>query len=216
MKTIYVLTEGQSEEQFIKRAVYPHLLARGAYIIPVIVKTKIVKDGPNHKGGVTSYQKVKNDLSALLKSSNATSITTMIDYYKLPSDFPDFEKTNDCYTNVANAEAAFKNDINNIKFIPYIQLHEFEALLFTSPEAIVKSMGNVPNTLIKLKSMLNEVNSPEEINNGEETHPSKRLQKIYGNYNKPFYGNLIASRIGIEKILEKCPHFNGWINTLSL
>jgi hypothetical protein len=38
---------------------------------------------------------------------------------------------------------------------------------------------------------------------------------IIEGYDKVVYGSLIALQIGIDAILEKCPHFNEWINTLS-
>lgn len=48
--------------------------------------------------------------------------------------------------------------------------------------------------------------------------PSKRLERIFEEcgerYHKPEDGNMIALVIGMETILQKCPHFKNWIDTL--
>ena len=88
MKRVLVLVEGQTEERFVKDVLCPHLWARGVDATPKVATTKHVKRGPDFKGGITDYQKVENDLRRLLGDSDAVSVTTFIDYYGLPADFP--------------------------------------------------------------------------------------------------------------------------------
>jgi hypothetical protein len=51
--------------------------------------------------------------------------------------------------------------------------------------------------------------SPEEINNSQETAPSKRILGVYNSYNKITDGYLIAKEIGIDKMREVCPRIKG-------
>ncbi len=214
MKNVLILVEGQTEERFVKIILFEYFLQKHICLIPRIIETKNVKSGPNYKGGINSYKKIKNDLIKLFGDTSAAAITTMIDYYGLPSDFPVFDHTGSCYNQVEAAENAFSADINHPKFIPYIQLHEFEGILFSAPNAISSTMDTSGNSDLLVQKIRDSVRSPEEINNGPETHPSKRLLKLFPNYNKPFHGELISSRIGIDQLLKSCPHFSTWIKVI--
>jgi len=214
MKKILVLVEGQTEEQFIKKVIYDYFYQQDIFLIPVIIETKEVKSGPNYKGGINSYGKIKEDLQKLLGDSSAVIVTTMIDYYGLPNDFPAFNRTGTCYQKIEAAEKAFAAEVNNHKFIPYLQLHEFEGILFASPKAISDTMDTSRRSITIIQKIRDRFNYPEEINEGTETHPSKRIQKLFSNYNKPFHGTLISTRIGVQQLLNNCPHFKQWIESL--
>jgi len=214
MQKILVLVEGQTEEQFIKNVLLDYFLQRKIWLVPVIIETKEIKSGPNFKGGINSYRKIKEDLEKLLGDSSAIVVTTMIDYYGLPKDFPTFTRTGTCYQKVKAAEDAFVAEVNNQKFIPYLQLHEFEGILFSAPTAISDTMDTSGRSRSELEKIRNSVTSPEEINEGVETHPSKRIQRLFPNYNKPLHGTLISTRIGVIQLMDDCPHFKQWIECL--
>lgn len=211
MKKTLILVEGQTEERFVKVVLSNYFLQKNVWLIPRIIETKEVKSGPNFKGGINSYQKIKKDLLKLLADSSAVVTTTMIDYYGLPRDFPSFNDKGNCYLKVKSAEESFAQDISNQKFVPYLQLHEFEGILFSAPKAISSTMDVSGKSDLNVQKIRDCVKSPEEINDGLDTHPSKRIQKLFPNYNKPFHGELISSRIGMDKILNDCPHFNSWV-----
>ncbi len=213
-KKILILVEGQTEESFVKLTLNDYLKSQGVFIVPIIIKTKEMKSGPSYKGGGSSYTKIKRDLLKLLKDSSATLVTTMIDYYGLPGDFPKFSQSGNCYTRVGAAENAFASDIKNDNFFPYLQLHEFESLLFAIPEILANTIDVSGGHVSDFEEIRNSFSSPEEINEGLETHPYKRIKKIFPCYNKAFYGQLISSRIGIEQLLSNCPHFKQWIDRL--
>lgn len=217
MKKVLILVEGQTEERFVKTVLYKYFASNEIQLVPTILSTKEVKDGPNFKGGVVSYGKVKKHIANLLKDTSCSMITTMFDYYGLPGDFPGYhDKPNNvtCYKKVDIMEAAFAKDINNIKFLPYLQLHEFEALLFSSPNKINDTFPSPRDNLAVLEGIKNSFTSPEEINEVPETCPSRRLLKIYPRYVKPVYGPMISSGIGIDTIRKECPHFNQWIEKM--
>jgi hypothetical protein len=218
MVKVLILVEGQTEEKFIKKLLGPHLHQFGVYLVPILLTTKRVKNGANFKGGIISYGKIKQHLHELFNDSSAAAVTTMFDYYGLSNDFPGLKSIPklDCYKQVEHVEAAFKEDINESRLIPYLQLHEFEGLLFSSPVTIAcpfenEKTGKYRQLVKALQNIRNSFRTPEEINNNPETSPHRRLEKLIPSYRKVFYGVMIASKMGLEKIREECPHFDNWV-----
>lgn len=212
MKYVHVLVEGQTEETFVRDVINPYLEDRDVFLIAKIVTTKYVKIGKDFKGGISKYNKIRNDIQRLLGDSSISAVTTMIDYYGLPNDFPGkgpLQKM-DCYSKVHFLESQFLNDISNRKFIPFLVLHEFETYLFTSPE----NVANVfPKDKIKdkLVQINNQFTTPEEIDEGKDTHPAARIKDLIPGYRKTLHGPLITKRIGLDDIRRKCNHFDKWL-----
>ncbi len=217
MKTIGILVEGQTEEKFVKEILVPLLKPKSVDLIPRVIRTKIVKGGTDFTGGISKFAFIERDIWHIFNSIKPDLVTTMIDFYKFPKDMPGLEcAPNGDYINRVNYfETKFAKNINDDRFFPYLQLHEFEALLFSSPEAIDIVLHR-KKQLRKLKEIVNSFNDPEEINEGEDTAPSKRLLKLYGEngYRKTIHSLLIADYIGIDNIRSKCPHFNQWLGIL--
>ncbi len=146
----------------------------------------------------------------------------MIDLYglaKLADEFPGYEAnkaTADPYARVAAMERAFQEDIGDHQFIPYIQLHEYEALLFADPQQLDWEYVEHDEQIAKLKTVASTVASPELIDEGEETAPSKRIIREIGEYqfNKARVGPVVAEKIGLAKLRAKCPHFSEWVGRL--
>ena len=218
MRTVHVLVEGQTEEAFVSRILSPHFSSLNTYLQPIIIKTKRTASKA-FKGGINKYDQVKGDLVKLLRNSSLSAVTTMIDYYDLPNDFPDYGSLPDgsCYDKVAYLQAAFRADIDDERFIPFITLHEFEALLFVQPAEIAGVLSQPSrrrSAAIELTKIRQQFNSPEEIDGGSTTHPSARIRSQISQYQKPVDGILIAQRIGLNSIRAECPHFNDWLSQL--
>ena len=215
MKRIHILLEGQTEEAFAHDLLRPHFLAREVWVSYSIVATKRTKKGAKFKGGITSYQRVKNDILMLLRDTSLAAVTTMIDYYGLTNDFPGKDSVGGRagILGAAYLETAFQNDINNRRFIPYFALHEFEALLFADPSAIASAF---PGAKVekKLLAIRNKYKSPEEINDDPKTHPSARILALLPRYRKRRHGALIARNIGLAAMRATCPHFDEWLTKL--
>ena len=99
------------------------------------------------------------------------------------------------------------------RFIPYVQMYEFEGLLFSSPEAIgtVLHDQNVTDWAQGVLDQFN--NNPEEINDAPQTAPSKRIiQKT--NYRKTTHGPNIAKEIGLPTMREMCLGFSEWLTKI--
>ncbi|WP_295143244.1 DUF4276 family protein [uncultured Campylobacter sp.] len=226
MRRVYIICEGQTEEKFIKDVFIPHFNfeQKDIYITPFCSKTSICNDKV-HKGGGLSYSKIKQEVLNLLRRQDNPYVTTMFDYYALDTNFPGRNQLNaipDIYKKVKHLEEKFKDDINSIfsnnRFFPYIQPHEFESLLFSDINEIVKADPgwNKKAALISsLSKIVNEYPNPEEINNSPNTSPSHRLVEILNlpQYRKVLHGTAIAKNIGIENIRQKCRHFDEWCSS---
>lgn len=221
MKRLHVTAEGQTEEAFVNRTLKYHLAQFGVFADVRCVLTG-AKGAKMFRGGMTDYARAKKDIERWLCEEGHNSdvaFTTMFDYYALPSDFPGFvdaSKLADPYQKVATIEKAMAADISDWRFIPYIQLHEFEALLFVDPKKFEIEYFDNPDGIAVLEAVRNNINNPELINQGTTTAPSKRIIDVYPNYegNKPAIGSMIAHEIGIDALKSACAHFNEWVTKL--
>lgn len=221
MKRLHITAEGQTEEAFVNKTLKYYLAQFGVYADVRCVLTSR-KRNKEFRGGMTTYMKAKNDIKRWLSEESHNSdvvFTTMFDYYALPEDFPcyaEVQRQKDPYQKVATIEQAMADDINDPRFIPYIQLHEFETLLFVDPYKFEIEYFDKPNGIATLLSITKSFENPELINQGENTAPSKRIINVYNDYaaNKPAIGSMIADEIGIEAMKEKCAHFNQWLTKL--
>jgi hypothetical protein len=217
IRELIIIAEGYSEEEFVKNLIRPYLNQFGIVSVTPIK----VSSGPGLKGGIRkgSYSKLRKDAQRYLLETNDTLVTTFIDYYHLPKDFPGYSEAmikNPTIERIKYLENAMKDDISPRRFIPYIQMHEFEALLFTDIRGFKELPEVNSNHLDKIQEILNVYQNPEEINDGNDTSPSNRLINIIKSYNKILYGSYIPLVNGFNTILQKCPRFNQWIENLRI
>lgn len=216
MRRVHVLVEGQTEETFVQEILRPHLQDFELDLGPIVVATKRIKAGGKFRGGIATYQQVQREIRILLRDRGVAAVTTMLDFYGLPDDFPG--KANllhggSCYQRIVHLEKALQADIDHKSFLPYLSLHEFEALLLVAPEEIGKALPEQP-PLDRLTAELESFASPEEVDDGPETHPAARIRQLVPGYRKRLHGPIIAARIGLAAIRERCPHFNAWLSQL--
>lgn len=207
---VKIFVEGQTEETFVNEVLAPYFSERNIYLTPILAKTS-----KGHKGGIVSYGKVKHQVERLCKEDNRSYVTTLIDFYGLPTDFPGFKEKeyqnkNDIYDKTTYLENAFEHDINQKNFIGNLVMHEYEAFLFCDPSQFEYWLDNAVliNRLLEIKESFI---SPEHINNSPQTAPSKRILSIMPNYKKTLHGPLIANDIGLDEIRKQCHHFNKWL-----
>lgn len=215
MKRVFIYVEGQTEEAFVNGLLLSHFFAFGMSLTAILARTKRTRSGVTFKGGITSYEQTRQDIQRLLGDASVVAVTTLIDYYNLPQTFPgmDDRPEGSCYDRVRHLETALARDVNHPRFLPFLTLHEFEALLFAGPDKID---GAFPDSRQagKLGQEAARFASPEEINEGNTTHPAARILRTYDSYAKPLHGPLIAQRIGLDTIRSKCAHFREWMDRL--
>ena len=204
---IVVVCEGETEETFVRRVLSGRLTQ------------KTLK--PSCLGGIepNGYKKLVGAVRQWLRTKGITHVTTMIDLYKLPSDFP--RKTqahSDPYKKVRSLEQALAEEIQDARFIPYIMLHEFEALLLTKTGLeIIRERARVgeSNALWKkLQRDLARVKTPERLNDDANSHPSARIKKIWPRFKKTTDGIGILAQVPWEELCAECSHFGDWIRKL--
>lgn len=225
--TVYVVVEGPTEQTFIQDVLAPWISNNSISMIPVLIG----KSG--QKGGDVRFERIKANIKNLLRrkdflSRNDIYISTMLDYFRIELTWPGRAnvlrqvENGTSLTSSQKAkvlEDATYEEIKHCfpecgvieKFIPYIEMHEFEVLLFSDPEVISEKTG-IREKL--LTDILAEYNNPEDINNTPEGAPSKRLLALKKDYRKIVMGKTIAETIGITKIRAKCPHFDNWLTLI--
>jgi len=211
MTRIYLYVEGQSEEMFVKQILTPHYEKTGLHLIPIIVKTS-----PGHKGGVVTYGKIKPQISGHCKQDSNAYVTTMLDLYRVPADFPG--KADPAYPARGSGrqkadflEAEFGKDISFRNFIPNLLVHEFEALLFTQLDPFTQWLDD--DELKDLRK-IRETTAPEDINDIPSGAPSERILAVMRHYKKTTHGTEAARTIGLAAIRAACPHFDTWLKKL--
>jgi hypothetical protein len=217
MKRLIIIVEGSTEQAFCESVLQPFFNKKEIDVRP----SKIKKS----KGGIVHWFSIKKQIENHLKQDTKVFVTLMIDFYGIHDkhEFPGWQKSRliaDKYKRIKFIEDAMHNDISgdlSRRFIPYIQLHEFEGLLFS--DLNIYKEGFDDDEFLDydyLVETVNEFDNPEMINDGKDTAPSKRLEnKIFKRYDKVVYGSLIAELIGLDKIRTKCSGFDVWIKKLS-
>lgn len=212
MRRIYLLVEGQTEESFVNELLRPHYDRLGLFLTAIVVRTS-----PGYKGGVVRYAKIKPQLEKLCRQQSGAHVTTLFDLYALPGDFPG--KNSSRYQGLRGGqakarflEAELARDMVLPNFIPHLLVHEFEALLFSQLDAFTQWTDD-DRVLMPLRAVRSTA-SPEDINDGPLTAPSKRILAAMPGYQKTFHGPLIACDIGLDTMRRQCPHFDAWLQKI--
>ena len=223
---LHIIVEGQTEEGFVNEVLAPELGAQNVFADAHRITTGR-RHGRSFRGGLTNYEQLSRDIELWMKQDqNENSwFTTMIDFYRLPNNFPGrpgLPQNLAARDQVEYFEAELAKDIIerlqdlpvSRRFVPYIQLHEFEALLFSEPGGFLEAFPDEQKAVDRLQQVREQFLSPEDINHGASTAPSKRILEALPDYQKPVAGLLTAQRIGLSTIRHECPHFNEWISRL--
>lgn len=222
MARLYLFAEGQTEQTYADTVIKPHLANFGVYMHSPVLIAHARKKGRVHRGGGREYAPMKNDICRFLAQERHSDVffTTMIDLYALHPAFPQLSESEKLRhqprKRVEFLENAFNEDVGDKRFVPFIQLHEFEAYLFSDPRWFEYFYDDHKKQIGRLQDISDSVSTPELINDGPDTAPSKRIIKEFPDYKgaKRTIGPQVAELIGLENIRSKCPHFDGWLNTL--
>jgi len=222
MIRLHMVVEGQTEEEFVNSVLKEHLAGFSIFVDARCVETSRSRRRRRiYRGGMIDYLKAKRDLHRWMKEDQHPEVffTTMFDLYALPGDFPKREESRpltDPYARVQMLEEEFRKDIGHQSFVPYLQLHEFEALVLTDPQKLDIEFMNRTLEISRLVEMRAAVDSPEVIDDGENTAPSKRIIAEIPEYEgrKVSAGPRVARDIGLAILRKGCPHFHAWLNRL--
>jgi len=219
---IYIVVEGQTEQTFVRDVLAPEMALKGIYLYPVLIGK------PGHKGGDIRFERAKVDIGKFLKQRSDIYVTTMFDYFRIDENWPGRGMVRQKIKNGATLSAAEKADaLENAtrtrikelfpnceaenRFVPYVEMHEFEALLFSNADILAQKIGIEVG---QINNILAGYNGPEEINDDPVKAPSKQLEELNSAYRKVAMGKTIADSIGVQEIRKQCPHFNDWLTRL--
>lgn len=216
--TLHIIAEGPTEANFVNRTLRQHLARFSVDVHVLVVTTKKLPDF-TYSGGISDYAKPERDIRLLLSQHSNLDVrfTTMFDLYRLPEDFPGYAVAashNDPYQRVRALEDALAEDIDDSRFYPYIQLHEFEALLLSDPQKLESQFDDCTDGISNLVAMTSKFQSPELVNDCNP--PSKRINQELLNYSswKRSVGPIVAGQIGLPTLRSKCAHFGAWLGKL--
>ena len=217
MTRLYVICEGQTEAAFVQDLLTPHFRLIGLHVTPTLIGTA------GQKGGDVSYARLLASLKPLLLGGHKPYCTTFIDFYGLRAQFPGksdaatqstiSDKANTIYGKL-RCELETEIDAYPLKrFIPYVQMYEFEGLLFSHPLRLANGIyeSQLGRSLTEIRSRFD---TPEHINDHPQTAPSKRIRDLFPEYDKESMGTLAALAIGLDTIRQACPLFDAWLRQL--
>jgi hypothetical protein len=215
-----VLCEGQTEEAFVNRVLRPHLAALDVYVSAQCIPKKKNTNSRSSKGGWISYTETRKALLTWMKSDRSAWFTTMLDLYAIPTDYPQLDKARDLADprqRVTFLEEVLQKEVESAgfrQFIAYLQLHEFEALIFAAPAQLDHEYLEHDPQIANLIAIADREGDPELINDRPETAPSKRILKEIPEYAKVKSGALVAEKIGLPTLRDRCKHFGEWLHRL--
>ncbi len=214
-----MFVEGITEQVFADTVLKPHLANHCVYLHSPVLVAHAKKKGRIHRGGGRHFRPMQNDIERRLKEDASEDVyfTTMVDLYALYSDFPGREKADELgsnpYERVAALEGAWQVETVDSRFIAFIQLHEFEAYLFVDVARFPEFCESSNRGIAELQRVADDVDSPELIDDGQHTAPSRRIIERIAAYErlKTSVGPQMARDMGLPAIRSKCPHFDEWV-----
>ena len=216
MTSVYIICEGRTESTFVKNVLAPKLGQKNVFLFPVQI-------GRRHKGGDVTFDRLLPNIRAQLHNNRDAYCTSLFDYYGLDDDFPGKTDARNKSTlsqkqiavcDALSNELAKRLDKGPLqRFIPYIQMHEFEGLLFSDPNQLAFELGR-QDLAKQFLAIRQAFETPEHINDSSVTAPSKRIQQLVSRYRKVQMGERVARATTLERIRKECPLFEGWLNKL--
>lgn len=217
MIRVHVICEGQTEEMFVNELLVPTFLAKDLLLVPALIGR------PGHKGGNFKFERLQTDVKNRLLGERTAYCTTFFDYYGLPQSFPGkdiHDSQVDIVTKATSVQEAMTTELTRLigddamrRFIPFVQMYEFEALLFSDPIAFARGISN-EHLSQNLTDIAEQFDSPEHINNSPQTAPSKRIESLIRGYEKPLMGTLGALEVGLDSMRQNCELFDNWLRQL--
>jgi hypothetical protein len=222
MKRLYLTVEGQTEAAFATTVLTPHLANCNVFLNPPRFTGLRRRRGRIPQGGLlNTFAHTLADMRTWLMEDQSTDarFSMMVDLYSLPNDFPGYAAGMAMATGQQKAVAlqqSLAEVMANARFIPYLQCHEFEALVLVDPVRI-STLYDVPNGQMQaLRQECDAFATAEDINLGQHSHPKYRIKQRVQGYDENVAGPLVAEDIGLATLREQCPHFGEWLTRLEL
>ena len=206
MTRLAISVEGQTEEIFVNAVLAAHLADRNVWATPVVLRR--TKGG----GGDVTVARLASHIIAL---SSYDAVTSLVDLYGFR------DRGRDSADRLQRRlfreiDGRMHLDADPSRIFPYVQQYEFEGLLFSDTSAFAAA-GARPEEAAELERVRQAFATPEEIDDGRRSAPSKRIARALRSYDKPVHGPQVASAIGLPAIRAQCPRFDrrvSWMEAL--
>ena len=223
MTRLLVNVEGETEEAFVNDVLSGYLYNFGY----TSVRARMMGDAQERarRGGIVSWEIALQEILDLFTGDSELIVSTMVDYYGMPSDWP--RRVDAAAPGLSAAERAaliegamledvrisMDRNFNPNRFVPYVMMHEFEAMLFSDCKAFGTAIGH-SDLSAGFQAVRDRFDSPEEIDDSPITAPSKRIEALLPAYQKLTMGVQATQDIGLDAIRSECPHFRDWLYRL--
>jgi hypothetical protein len=229
--TLFVIVEGQTED-----AVLRTLLRETLGALEIDLHCPLIQTG-HGRGGIKSlrFDEFRDQILRHLKDRRTPYVSTFFDYYAFPQGTKkgwEFVEEAKAQRSIRGIEFTVKNIeteisrrvvINSViqganqRFIPYIQLHELEALFFAEPAKMAEVFVQ-PALSEKFTKIVSEKGGCEAIDDSPVTAPSKRIEQLFPKYKKgrtdAAHGPRLAGKMNLNAVRQACPRFNKWLEQI--
>lgn len=229
--TVFAIVEGHTESAVLTQLLGSHLGAQG-----IDLHCPIVKIGCG-RGGVKwlKCETFCDQIQRFLRGRRQPFVTTFFDYYAFPHGinsgwgFVEKAKADVGFRGLDVTVQSIERQLHNLaiaglelpnianRFIPYIQLHELEALFFAEPEKMA-ALFETPSLAASFAKAVTDCGGCESINDSPETAPSKRIQEAFPGYIKGrsdfAHGPRLAEHLDLNSVRQACPRFSNWVSQL--
>ena len=203
-----ITVEGETEEDFVNDVLGPHLISEGIYADAVLLGKASRSVGG---GGNVTIERLAADMASHYYRFDV--VTSLVDFYgfrnKGARTVEELEQAV-----IQEADRMLRPNWDRRKIVSYVQLHEFEGLLFSQVSAFTSVPGANETALSQMERIRSQFPSPEDINDNPNAAPSKRILQVLPDYDKRIDGPQIAQAIGLPTIRRECPRFNSWVARL--
>lgn len=194
-----VMCEGHTAAAFIKSCLEPHLRAFNVIAYPSPLKARPGKQG----GGRVTVERLVQHLRH--EYHHADRITRLWDFYGFGSAAG--RTCAPLAADILRQAAQAIPDVNPTAVLPWLQMHEFAALLFSDIEPFPWVIDGWNDSARQAGAHIRAAfASPQDIDNSPATAPSKRILQAFpnGDYNKTEHGPIIAAEAGIARLRKEC------------
>ncbi|MCY3914576.1 MAG: DUF4276 family protein [Chloroflexi bacterium] len=217
MIRLNIVCEGPTESTIVTNILSQHLATFNVGASAPMIGTS------GRMGGSVTLKRISDNVRDCLRQDRNSYCTTFIDFYGIDPDFPGkreaagksglSDKQRVVCDAFADRLAQTLDEGPMLRFIPYVQMHELEGLLFSDPNQLASALRR-QDLAQQFWAIRNDFDTPEHIDDSPISAPSKRIQKIFPRYRKVQMGERAVRSITLEKIRQQCPLFNAWIAQL--
>lgn len=226
--TVFCIVEGQTENAVLKRLLAPHLGQQGIDLHAPIVRVGRGRGGVRFLQAEDLYRQIRH----CLQDPRLPYVTTFFDYYAFPTSpskgwgFVAEPKAEAFFRGAEAVAASIEQEIHRraiegldlpgvqSRLIPYIQLHELEALLFAEPDKTAATFGSA-RLATQIAAVVKQCGGCEKINDRPEKAPSKRIESLFPGYRKGrsdfAHAPRVADRLDLNQVRLACPRFSSWL-----